>query len=90
MAKIIPFQGYRPPPDIACNISSPPYDVMTSDEARGMVQDNPNSFLRIIKPEIDFTPSDEPRGQSLHEHGSDNLQAFIKNGRLVRDENPCF
>ena len=90
MAKIIPFQGYCPPPDIACKISSPPYDVMTSDEARGMVRYNPNSFLRIIKPEIDFTPSDEPRGKSLHEHGLDNLQAFINNGNLVRDENPCF
>jgi uncharacterized protein (DUF1015 family) len=86
MAKIEPFQGYRPPSDVAGKVSSPPYDVMSSNEARNMVQGNPNSFLRIIKPEIDFTAKNEPRGDFLHEHGAENLQTFIKNGRLVQDE----
>ena len=50
MAAIKPFQGYRSPSDMAGSVSSPPYDVMTSDEARDMVQGNPDSFLRVIKP----------------------------------------
>ena len=90
MAKIKPFRGYRPPPDIAGTVSSPPYDVISSDEARNMVQDNPSSFLHVIKPEIDFTPSNEPKGDALHEHGSANLQRFINGGKLVQDKNPCF
>ena len=90
MAKIKPFQGYLPPPDIAGTVSSPPYDVMTSDEARDMVQDNPYSFLRVIKPEIDFTSGNEPKGDSLHEHGLKNLQTFIRNGKLIQDEDRCF
>ena len=62
---------------MAGTVSSPPYDVMTSDEARNMVHGNPNSFLRIIKPEIDFTSNNEPKGDALHEHGFENLQTFI-------------
>ena len=54
MAKIKPFQGYRPSPNMAASVSSPPYDVMTSDEARVVAQNNPLSFLRVIKPEIDL------------------------------------
>ena len=90
MAVIKPFQGYRSPSDMAGSVSSPPYDVMTSDEARNMVQGNPDSFLRVIKPEIDFTPENEPKGDSLHEHGAENLQRYISEGKLVQDENPCL
>nr|MBC8256256.1 DUF1015 family protein [Candidatus Neomarinimicrobiota bacterium] len=66
MAIIKPFPGYRPPADLAHKITSPPYDVMTSGEARDMVQNNNNSFLRVIKPEIDFSPESEPKGDDLH------------------------
>ena len=90
MAIIKPFQGFRPPSELASAVSSPPYDVMTSDEAREMVKDNPDSFLRIIKPEIDFTQENEPRGDSLHKHGFNNLQSFIKDGKLKQDEKPSF
>ena len=76
MADIKPFKGYRPIPDLANKISSPPYDVMTSDEAREMAKNNAHSFLRIIKPEIDFTSGDEPHGDALHKHGYKNLQIF--------------
>ena len=48
MSIIKPFQGFRPSSDMVAKVSSPPYDVMTSDEARDMVQDNPYSFLRVI------------------------------------------
>jgi len=90
LAIIKPFQGFRPPSELASAISSPPYDIMTSDEAREMVKNNPDSFLRIIKPEVDFTKGNEPRGDTLHKHGFDNLHAFIKNGKLIQDEKPYF
>ena len=85
MAKIIPFHGYRPSPDIASTVSSPPYDVITSDEARDIVTGNHYSFLRVIKPEIDFASDNEPKGDILHKHGSKNLREFINNRKLIRD-----
>jgi uncharacterized protein (DUF1015 family) len=90
LAEIKPFKGYLPPSDIASKVSSPPYDVMSSDEARLMIQNNSQSFLRIIKPEIDFETGSEPKGDLLHKHGRDNLQKFIDEGLLVEDKNKCF
>ena len=90
MSIIKPFRGYLPPSEIAGKVSSPPYDVLSSDEAREMAQNNPDSFLRIIKPQIDYMPDSEPCGDSLHEHGAKNLQRFISEGKLVLDKNLCF
>ena len=90
MANIKPFQGYLPPPEIAKKVSSPPYDTLSSDEAREMVQNNLDSFLRIIKPEIDYSPGIEPDSETLHHHAAENLQAFIRSGKLQKDKNPSF
>ena len=87
MANIKPFQGYLPPPEIANKVSSPPYDTLSSDEAREMVQNNSDSFLRIIKPEIDYSPGVEPDSETLHHHAAENLQTFIRSGKLQKDKN---
>jgi uncharacterized protein (DUF1015 family) len=49
MARIEPFRGVRPRRDIAGLVAAPPYDVLTSDEARDMAAGNPYSFLHIGK-----------------------------------------
>ena len=90
MALIKPFRGYRPPENLADKITSPPYDVMTSDEAREMVQNNNDSFLRIIKPEIDYNSGEELLGDDLHNHAKNNLLDYIEKGNLVQDTNFCF
>ena len=90
MSKIKPFRGYLPHPDQAKLVSSPPYDVLSSNEARHMAKENNMSFLRVIKPEIDFSKDNEPKGQKLHEHAANNLNAFIKNGTLLNDKEESF
>ena len=90
MANIKPFQGYLPPQEIANKVSSPPYDTLSSAEAREMVLNNSDSFLRIIKPEIDYSPGKEPDSETLHHHAAENLQAFIRSGKLQKDKNPSF
>ena len=90
MAIIKQFRGYRPPSDMAKQVSSSPYDVLSIDEAREMAQNNPNSFLRIIKPEIDYTTGSYPHGDILHQHASENLFDFIRSGKLKQDNKPCF
>ena len=79
MAIIKPFKGYCPNSEIAGYVSSPPYDVMSSDEARDIVKNNPDSFLRVIKPEIDFQINKEPIGDTLHKHGSKNKNICLHN-----------
>jgi uncharacterized protein (DUF1015 family) len=55
-----------------------------------MVQNNSDSFLRIIKPEIDYSPGKEPDSETLHHHAAKNLHAFIRSGKLQKDKNPSF
>ena len=90
MAEIKPFRGYLPPPDLAKKVSSPPYDVLSSDEARSIVKENNDSFLRVIKPETDYEPENEPEREALHHHAAENLAGFIRSGSLIQDEEPCF
>ena len=90
MSKVKPFRGYLPHPDRAKLVSSPPYDVLSSNEARYLAKENNISFLRIIKPEIDFLNNDEPKGQKLHEHAASNLNEFIKGGILLNDKEENF
>jgi len=75
---------------MAREVASPPYDVLSSAEAREIVKSNPNSFLRVNKAEIDFDESANPYGDEVYRRGKDNLQRLIDEGIMVRDERPGF
>ncbi|MBO5374291.1 MAG: DUF1015 family protein, partial [Clostridia bacterium] len=47
MITVKPFSALRPSESYADKCAALPYDVMSSDEAREMVKDNPYSFLHI-------------------------------------------
>ena len=90
MITIKPFQGYLPPPELAKIVSSPPYDILSSEEARLFIKNNSNSFLRVIKPESDFAPNHEMDSETLHLHAAMNLETYMRTGRLIQDQQPCF
>ena len=52
MAIIKAFKAYRPIEELASKIAALPYDVMNTEEARKIVQNNPYSFLHVDKAEI--------------------------------------
>ena len=54
MVRIKPFQGIRPPKELASEVAARPYDVLNSVEAKAEAGER--SLLHIIKPEIDFDP----------------------------------
>lgn len=85
MVKVRKFKGYIPPKDKVDKVISPPYDVLDTKEARAMAGDNPMSFLRCNKPEIEFPDSTDPYSQQIYERARDNLQKFVKEGYLVKD-----
>lgn len=90
MADLRPFRAYRPVPELAERIASPPYDVLDSDEARKLAEGNPHSFLHVVKPEIDLPLQTPIYDDVVYAKGAENLQALIGSGALVRDETPCF
>ena len=56
MRLLAPFRALRPPPELAPVIATPPYDVVSSSEARDMASGNPRSFFRISRPEVGLRP----------------------------------
>ena len=59
MTLVRPFRALRPAPGHAAEVLAPPYDVLTSAEARVRAAGKPWSFLHISKPEIDLDPAIE-------------------------------
>ena len=90
MSIIRPFRGLRPTAQSAARVASPPYDVLSSDEARALVKNNPDSFLRVNKAEVDFESGSDPYGEKVYKQGKDNLNRLITTGLMVRDQTPCF
>lgn len=85
MSKIIPFPALLPKPELAAKVVCPPYDVLTSDEARGLAAGNEYSLLHVTKPEIDFSPEVGEYDDRVYIRGRDNLKAFEDKGWLTRD-----
>ncbi len=90
MVKIKAFQGLRPQAEFAEKLSSPPYDVLSSEEARILADGNEVSFLRVTKPEITYPRGSEPDGNDLYERARVNLKALIDNGTMAPDKMPSI
>lgn len=90
MITIRPFKGLRPRKDIVDKVASKPYDVLNSTEAKEEARDNAFSFLRISKPEINFSESIDQYADEVYAKGKEIFEGFLKDGILVRDEKPCL
>lgn len=90
MAVFRGFKAFRPAEKNQSLIPALPYDVMSSDEAREMVKDNPLSFLHIDKAEIDLPSGTDLYDTAVYEKAKENLINLEKNGDLIQDSVPCF
>ena len=86
MALIKPFKGLRPNKEVAVRLAAPPYDVLSSEEAREMAKANPVSFLHVSKPEIDLDPSIDLYDDRVYAKATENFRRFINEGVLVPDK----
>ncbi len=90
MSLIKPFRALRPAPGRAAEVLAPPYDVLSSAEARERAKGKPWSFLHISKPEIDLDPATDPYDRAVYAKAAENLDRMVKAGVLIRDEKPCY
>ncbi|MCK5050949.1 MAG: DUF1015 domain-containing protein [Candidatus Cloacimonetes bacterium] len=90
MAKIKPFYGVRPAAEKILDVASPPYDVLNSAEAREEVKGKPNSFLHVVKPEVDLTEDIDLYSEEVYQKGRENLYKMLNEGVLIQDDKPCF
>ncbi len=90
MPLIKPFRALRPAPTRAAEVLAPPYDVLSSSEARLRAQGKPFSFLHVSKPEIDLAPDANPYDAPVYAKAAENLKRMIAAGVMMRDDKPCY
>ena len=90
MPLIKPFAGLRPLTERAGDVVAPPYDVLTSDEARHRAAGRPCSFLHISKAEIDLPADTDPYSPEVYARSAENFDRLIEQGVLVRDPSPRY
>src|SRR5699024_4275892 len=90
MVQIKSFRGIRPDKLLAKDIASLPYDVLNSEEARELVQNNPHSYLHIDKSEIDLDHNVPPYDLSVYEKPKENLTLFLDKGWLKKEKKDCL
>ena len=88
--KVKPFRGIRPPQALAKQVSSRPYDVLNSTEARQEAEGNPMSLYHIIKPEINFEVGTDEHDERVYAMARQQFDLFKENGWLVQDEQDCY
>ncbi|MBR2024276.1 MAG: DUF1015 domain-containing protein [Clostridia bacterium] len=85
MITVKPFYALRPTKDLCDKCASLPYDVMSSSEAREMVKDNPYSFLRIDRAEINLDKNVDIYSEQVYNTARDMLKQFENDGIYVND-----
>jgi len=90
MALIHPFRALRPTPENAESVSSVPYDVVSTEEARELADGNPLSFLHVSRSEIDLPPHADPYSNAVYARARANFETLRKTAPLVIEEQPTL
>jgi uncharacterized protein (DUF1015 family) len=90
MASIHPFRALRPAADKAAAVSSVPYDVVSTEEAREIAQGNPLSFLHVTRSEIDLPAGTDAYSAQVYQKAKENLDRLRGRQALMLDDTPSL
>lgn len=90
MAIIKAFAALQPTPAAAASVACVPYDVISVAEARELAEGNANSFLHIIRPEIDLRPGISEYDSAVYRKGAENLRQFALSGHSYQETEPSL
>jgi uncharacterized protein (DUF1015 family) len=85
---IHPFRALRPPVNRVAEVASPPYDVVSTEEARTLAADNPLSFLHVSRPEIDLPDGTDLYSEAVYRQAAENFEKLKEECPLVEEETP--
>lgn len=89
MAKITPFKGLRPKPELASKVATLPYDVVNVEEARAY-KENPYHFYHVTRSEIDLPAGVDVHTQQVYDKAKENLDQMVADGVMFQDNEPCY
>ena len=90
MAIIQPFKGWLPNAENVSEVACPPYDVISTKEARDMAEGKPNSFLHVIRPGIDLPEGTKYYDDAVYQKGAANLKHLLNSDLYTQDEKPAI
>lgn len=90
MVLVQAFKGIRPKSEYAEKIAELPYDVVNSQEAKALAENNPYSYFHIDKAEIDLPADVSPYSEAVYQKAAENLASNLEKGWLVKDNHPNF
>lgn len=90
MAIIHPFKGWLPALEKVDEVACVPYDVINTREARDLAAGKPESFLHVIRPEIDVPEGTPFNSDKVYKKGAENLRKLLGAGSYQQDEKPAI
>ena len=86
--RLNPFRAVCPPPDLAPQVASVPYDVVNRGEAAELARGNPHSFLHVGRSDIDLPEELDPYDARIYRRAREALDELLARGTLLRDPEP--
>lgn len=83
--RLHPFVALRPAAGREAEVASPPYDVISTDEARALAEGKRCSFLHVIRPEIGLPSDVDIHDGRVYEQGAASLRRLVAEGALEHD-----
>jgi len=90
MSELRAFRALRPARENAAAVSSVPYDVVSTDEARRLAAGNPLSFLHVTRSEIDLPDGADPYSAQVYARAKQNFAALHTAAPLVEEDEPSL
>src|SRR5690625_5619806 len=90
MAIIHPFKGWLPLPEKADEVYCHPYDVISTEEARDLSKGKPDSFLHVIRSEIELPDSTPFYADEVYDTGAQYLNRLLQSELFIQDSKPSI
>lgn len=84
--RIKQFQAVHPCGGDAPTVASVPYDVINREEAAQIAKKNQDSFIRVVRSEVDLPASTNPYDLSVYKQARTNYDRLKKIGVLIKDK----
>jgi len=83
--RIRPFHAVHPCGSDAPNVASVPYDVINKEEAAEIAKGNEDSFIRVVRSEVDLPDDTSPYDEVVYKQARTNYERLKEIGALIKD-----
>jgi uncharacterized protein (DUF1015 family) len=90
MSDLRPFAAIRPRPDRVADVAAPPYDVLDRERIHQILQQHPDSFVRVTRPDAEFSAETDRLDGRIFDRGLGNLRDLMAREVLIREAEPAF